>query len=602
MDYNTVDKVKFHIGDVGGGMWEEISVGGTDYAGANYGWPTYEGPCAIGTNYDCATSDEFEDPVYYYEHTKETDGGAVTGSVFVPPGIWPEEYQFMFVDYIFGNIYNLIEDASRECRECVPPVPGYRNETFYEYKDLVDLFFGPYNDTQALYLVSRAEGQTIRRIRYTGTDDRSPVANFTVDTTSAMIGTVLSFDGSASSDPDDGELTYMWDFGDGNVSTEASPVYAYTENGSFTVTLTVTDGGGLTGQTFLLVSVGTPPTAEMLSPAEGATFFVGEHLLLSGYGKDSIGRELDDSQIFWEVRQYHASHFHPFLDKTAGNDIDLYAAPSPEDFMAATNSFLRVIMFAVDSDGVTTEISRDVLPKLVFIDMDSDPQKLQLLVDEFPVETPSTITSWQNHNLHLDAVDQYPFTFVSWSNGGSRSHSMNVTASETPFNPYVSAVFQADPSAYEEIDFVSPVKTCSSTDVCNRCEGHCKSDAECLGALICYQKGGVNLAVPGCLGLDPSDTDWCTTDGLQLNAPAAPAVSPTLEPTLSLIVIAPVGIPDPGDYAVPATFAPVAMEPSVTLIRGTPPGSAASSLSQGVAISIMSSCVFGIMLQLLLSH
>ena len=117
------------------------------------------------------------------------------------------------------------------------------------------------------------------------------------------------------------------------------------------MTLTVTDSGGLVAQTYALVSVGQPPEAEMLSPAEGGTFSVGEHLFLSGSGIDSKEIELHSSQISWEVRQYHASHFHPFLD--TGHDIDLYAAPDPEGFMAATNSFLRVLMYAVDSYGVS---------------------------------------------------------------------------------------------------------------------------------------------------------------------------------------------------------------------------------------------------------
>jgi PKD repeat protein len=592
MDPNTVDKVKFHVGDVGAAAWEEISVGGTDYPLANYGWPVMEGPCDIGSNTDCPTRSEFQDPIYYYEHTKNTEGGAVTGSVFVPDGLWPSEYKFLFVDFIFGRIYNLIEDDSRECRDCVPPVPAYRNETFHELEDMVDMFFGPYNGGQALYIVSRTDGQNIRRIRYTDSNNRSPVANFTVDDTSAMIGEVLSFDGSASSDPDGDGLTYMWDFGDGSASASQTPQYSYTRNGAFTVTLTVEDTGGLSAQTYILVSVGTPPKAEMLSPAEGATFAVGEHLLLSGYGMDSIGNELNNSQIFWEVRQHHASHFHPFLDKSAGNDIDLFAAPGPEDFMAATNSFLRIIMYAVDSYGVTTEISRDVLPKLVYIDIDSIPQQMNLLVDEFPVETPGTITSWQNHKLHLDVDDQYPFTFASWSDGGLRSHTMTVPEASSN-NPYVAVTFQANASAYEPIDFVWTLKNCSSSELCGRCEGHCQSDAECVGSLICFLKGGRNLSVPGCLGLDPSNTDWCTTDsGFNLSSTIGTSVAPTPSP----IVVAPVGIPYPGDYApvVPPTAKPAAdaTDEPIVLVRGKP---STNGTSGGVSNGFFSiSCVVGI--------
>ena len=42
MNYSAPN-VHFHINDVGGAKWEEINVGGTDFAGVDYGWPIREG-------------------------------------------------------------------------------------------------------------------------------------------------------------------------------------------------------------------------------------------------------------------------------------------------------------------------------------------------------------------------------------------------------------------------------------------------------------------------------------------------------------------------------------------------------------------------------
>jgi len=55
----------------------------------------------------------------------------------------------------------------------------------------------------------------------------------------------VSFDGSGSSDPDGNVLTYDWNFGDASAhAAGATPTHTYLDNGSYTVTLTVSDGNG----------------------------------------------------------------------------------------------------------------------------------------------------------------------------------------------------------------------------------------------------------------------------------------------------------------------------------------------------------------------
>lgn len=54
--------------------------------------------------------------------------------------------------------------------------------------------------------------------------------------------TVISFDGSASTDPDGDSLTYHWDFGDATAVTGASPTHSYSTAGIYDVCLIVNDG------------------------------------------------------------------------------------------------------------------------------------------------------------------------------------------------------------------------------------------------------------------------------------------------------------------------------------------------------------------------
>jgi len=62
-------------------------------------------------------------------------------------------------------------------------------------------------------------------------------ANFTVDDDTAVINQSLQF-----TDQSTGVIVaWSWDFGDGTTSTDQNPTHAYTANGQYTVSLTVTD-------------------------------------------------------------------------------------------------------------------------------------------------------------------------------------------------------------------------------------------------------------------------------------------------------------------------------------------------------------------------
>ena len=54
-----------------------------------------------------------------------------------------------------------------------------------------------------------------------------------------------------------GADTYLWDFGDGNSSTDSTPVHTYTQAGNYTVSLSVTDSNGCSAVTTQNVQTGT---------------------------------------------------------------------------------------------------------------------------------------------------------------------------------------------------------------------------------------------------------------------------------------------------------------------------------------------------------
>ncbi|HEY8409244.1 MAG TPA: PKD domain-containing protein [Gaiellaceae bacterium] len=86
-----------------------------------------------------------------------------------------------------------------------------------------------------------------------------PVARIAFTPAEPHVGELVSFDGSASTDPDGTIVSYAWAFGNGNGAT-GSPLAAasFDGAGTYVVTLLVTDGAGASTQTSVQVTVGQP--------------------------------------------------------------------------------------------------------------------------------------------------------------------------------------------------------------------------------------------------------------------------------------------------------------------------------------------------------
>jgi PKD repeat protein len=86
----------------------------------------------------------------------------------------------------------------------------------------------------------------------------SPSASYTL----ACSSRTCTVDASGSSDTDGTIASYVWNFGDGTAASGQAATHPYSNWGTYTVTLTVTDNGGATGtQGQTLSIVNTPPVA-----------------------------------------------------------------------------------------------------------------------------------------------------------------------------------------------------------------------------------------------------------------------------------------------------------------------------------------------------
>ena len=69
-----------------------------------------------------------------------------------------------------------------------------------------------------------------------------PTANFTA--TSVCRGTPTQFNNSSTTNPTGQQMSYLWNFGDGQTSTQQNPSHTYSRSGTYTVTLTASCGNG----------------------------------------------------------------------------------------------------------------------------------------------------------------------------------------------------------------------------------------------------------------------------------------------------------------------------------------------------------------------
>ena len=83
--------------------------------------------------------------------------------------------------------------------------------------------------------------------------------------------TLVSFDGTGSSDPDGTIVSYLWDFGDGITGTGATVQHNYSTDDEYTVTLNITDNGGAHDEDTAEITVDTvkPKTNITLDGTKG---------------------------------------------------------------------------------------------------------------------------------------------------------------------------------------------------------------------------------------------------------------------------------------------------------------------------------------------
>jgi len=187
--------------------------------------------------------------------------------------------------------------------------------------------------------------------------NQPPVASFTSNPANPTTNDVITFDGSASSDPDGSIVSYAWTFGDGTTGSGRISTKAYFQSGSYTVRLSVTDNGSATGSIARGITVGSP--APPNSPPTAAFTFTpqspleGQSVVFDGR---SSGDDKGISQYRWDF----------------GNG-DTAQGANPTYAYAVPGSF-NVTLTVTDTDGATDSHTQSITVRSAAVDTSGAPR------------------------------------------------------------------------------------------------------------------------------------------------------------------------------------------------------------------------------------
>ena len=402
----------FYIGDVGWGSREELNV--VDAPGLNFGWPKFEGMThQPGYNNAAYAPANHERPIADWRTGSARgikngniynigssqipgssfNGNASTGGVFYTGDDFPTEYKntYFHADYGADWIKNFITDE---------------NHNLLEVKSFKDaggpiVYVGTHPIEGGIYYVKYPN--EIRKISYTQNNNKPPLAIASSDIEYGAGPLQVNFTGDRSFDPEFQSLTYNWNFGDGNTSTDANPTHTFSHSNNnprgFNVSLTVTDPAGNSDQTALVISINnTPPVINSTSIDNindfDPTTFSTINLNANISDAEHSNNVLDYS---WVLSLRHDDHFH---EEPEDINPSTSAQLSPLSCSDATYWY-RIELTVTDPGGLSAFYKKDIYP-----DCPGTNQNISFAVipDKLISDNPFAVTPTASSGLPVQVV------------------------------------------------------------------------------------------------------------------------------------------------------------------------------------------------------
>ncbi len=409
---------RMFINDVGSSDYEEVNEG---QAGANYGWPTTEGP---------TTNPSFKSPFHAYGRSGDISGCAITGGAFYNPTTanFPSQYvgKYFFADFCAGRIWTL--NATTGQADTQPFATGAGAPVY--------LTAGP---AGSLYYLSR-DLRAVVKIDYTG----NQAATVTQHPQSVTVAEnePATFEVTATGAP---PISYQWQRNQADIPGETgsrlvlNSVSLSSSGSQFRVRAANNFGGGFSNPATLTVTPGggnLPPLGTITAPLSTLLYSGGQTIGYSGSATDPEDGVIPAANFCWAADFHHDTHFHPFLPETCGARSGTVTIPTVGE--TASNVWYRFHLTVRDSGGRTHTSFVDIQPRRSSITLQSNPPGMQLTLDGQPVVAPLTIAGVAGIVRSIGAPATggtfgTRYVFTSWSDNGSSTHDIATPATDTVY-------------------------------------------------------------------------------------------------------------------------------------------------------------------------
>jgi glucose/arabinose dehydrogenase len=403
------DSHRIILGDVGWTTTEELDV---ITAGANYGWPCYEGTARQVGYAGYAVCQELYAkplqpalPLWTYPHAGSH--ASVVGGMRYTGTAYPSAYRgaYFFGDYSRQSLWTMgLNDSAALTR--APESNGFGREVgaVVAVKALAG------GDIHVADLIS---GNVLRLSYAPG--NRPPTPAVAVSGNPDTL--TVELDAAGSSDLDADQLSYVWDLGDGASASGVTVTHTYAAADTYQATLTVADGvGEPVTQSFTVVPANHRPVLQVSAPGGSTTYRVGDPVDFSGTGVDEEDGELT---VTWQPAMVHC----PFVDSCHRHPGEASTGPTFHDTFPdhGGNTRMEVTATVTDKAGVQAQSVFTALPRLRRLSVAAP---VPVLIDGV-AGGEADVVAGATASLEAPAT-LGPFSFVSWSDGGARQHEVTV--------------------------------------------------------------------------------------------------------------------------------------------------------------------------------